>query len=281
MPTDGSFELYLAARRMALRGCIDADFAAASIGRAEARLQAYFAMAPEAAAIKARRAFLHTSDAAFHDQLLACGRIDILRAAVERTAAADAAITPARGTLAVSLHYGPSTAILPLCLAMAKSRGAIPDLAVIENSRRNPSVMITPDRFADLAACGFPITDLDIANLGELGAMRRALAILRHGGTVLIFADGQLPPPGGKRALTCRLGRGTVAFAQGAQWLAETADVPLLPLLLLPQADGHRVAALPPQPPTQASRALQELIDAAMAADPAPWWRWCSSADHF
>jgi len=25
---------------------------------------------------------------------------------------------------------------------------------------------------------------------------------------------------------------------------------------------------------------MQALIDAAMAGDPAPWWRWTCSADH-
>jgi hypothetical protein len=280
MPTDGSFELYLAARRTALHSCAGADFAALSIGRAEARLKAYFAMPPEQARVQARRSFLHTSDAALHDQLLASGRMDVLRAAVERTATPDLPATASRGTLAISLHYGPATALLPLALAMATSRGAIPEFGVIENSRLNPGVMVTPDRFSELAVCGFPMTDLDIARFGELGALRRALAILRRGGTVLIFADGQLPPPGGKRALRCRLGSRTVDFAHGAQWLAETADVPLLPLLLKPRADSHRIAALPVHPAAQAQTAVQALLDAAMAADPAPWWRWCSSADH-
>jgi len=280
MPTDASFDLYLMARRAALRGCASADFAATSVVRAETRLKAYLGMAPEAASAEARRSFLHTSDAAFHDHLLASGRIDVLRAAVEH-ATADPAIMPGQGTLAISLHYGPATALLPLVLAVAKSRGAIAELGVIENSRRDPSVMVTPARFSELAACGYPMIDLDIARLGELGAMRRALAILRRGGTVLIFADGQLPPPSARRALRCRLGRGTIAFAQGAQWLAQTADVPLLPLLTLPQADHHRIAALPPHPPAQAHHALQALMDAAMAAGPAPWWRWCSSSGHF
>ena len=280
MPMDGSFELYLAARRMALHSCAAADFAALPIERAETRLKTYLAMAPEQAKAQARRAFLHTSDAAFHDQLLASGRIDVLRAAVERTAAADVPATAPRGTLAISLHYGPATALLPLALAAAVNHRAIPEFGVIENSRRNPDVMVTPDRFSALAVAGFPLTDLDIARFGEVGALRRALAILRRGGTVLIFADGQLPPPGGKRALRCRLGHHTIDFAHGAQWLAETSDVPLLPLLLEPRADSHRIAALPVHPPAYAQNAVQALLDAAMAADPAPWWRWCSSTDH-
>jgi hypothetical protein len=186
-----------------------------------------------------------------------------------------------RGALAITLHYGPSTSILPLWLAQACRRGTIAEFGVIENSRRNPSVMLSPARQAELGGHGFPFADLDIATLGELGVMRRALAILRRGGMVLIFADGQLPREPGKRALNCRLGRRPLSLPQGAKWLAQTADVPLLPLLLEPQLDGHRITALGPFRPAQAQSAVQALLDTAMAAAPAPWWRWCCSASHF
>jgi hypothetical protein len=153
-------------------------------------------------------------------------------------------------------------------------------VAAIENSRRNPSVMLTQGRMAELARCGFPIANLDIAALGELGVLRRALAMLREGGIVLIFADGQLPQADAKRTLPCRLGRRALALPHGPQWLAQMADVPLLPLLLAPQADGHRLEALPTYPSSQAGAAVQALIDRAMALDPAPWLRWCASAGH-
>jgi hypothetical protein len=271
----------MAARAQALRCCVAADDAAESIGRAAARLKVYLGVAGDAAELLARRSLLHAGDAAFHDQLLGCGRTDILRMAVERTTADDLTQAPSRGgMLAISLHYGPATSILPLWLAKLRARGVISEFGVIENSRRNPSVMLSPRRHAELEACGFPFADLDIATLGEVGAMRRALAILRNGGVVLIFADGQLPPPGAKRTLTCRLGHCPLALAQGAQWLAQSADVPLLPLWLRPQGDSYAVAALAPQSPSQAGSAVQSLLDATMAADPAPWGRWCSSAAH-
>ncbi len=164
---------------------------------------------------------------------------------------------------------------------MASRSGTTRQVAVIQNSRRNPSVMLSPERHAKLTECGFPFADLDLARLGELAAMRRALAILRDGGIVLIFADGQLPRPGAKRTVTCRLGAGALVLPQGAEWLARSADVPLLPLLLRPERDGHRLQCLNTCAPAQAQDALQALIDTAMDFDPAPWSRWCCSANHF
>ena len=283
MLLDSTWTSYLAARQTALRSCAAPAVAATSIGRAETRLQAYLGMGHEQAGTQARRSFLYSADAAFHDQLLASGSADLLRAIVERTDADG--FPPVRsgsgGALAVTLHYGPATSILPLWLAMAARRGAIPQVAIIQNSRRNPNVMLSAQRHAALSGCGFPFADLDIARLGEVVALRRALTILRAGGTVLIFADGQLPRPGAKRTVTCRLGAGSLVLPQGAEWLARSAEVPLLPLLLRPDRDGHLLQCLNACAPGQAQGALQALIDAAMEFDPAPWSRWCCSADHF
>jgi hypothetical protein len=208
--------------------------------------------------------------------------MDFLRAAVEHTIASDLPLAQAggRGALIVTLHYGPATAILPLWLAMASGRGTIGEVGVIENSRRDPNVMLSPRRHAELGASGFPFADLDLATLGECGALRRALTILRNGGVVLIFADGQLPQPDAKRTLTCRLGRRSLVLPHGAAWLARTADVPLIPLLLRPQAERNRIVWLSPFAPFQAQAGVQALLDAAMTVDPAPWWRWSCSADH-
>ncbi len=283
MPLDAAvWDCYVSARSEALRGYAASADAKDAVERVAARLKAYLGLADDQATNQARRAFLYAGDAAFHDQLLATGRIDILRMAVERLG--DLPLRPGAtagaGMLAVSLHYGPATALLPLWLAMASGRGLLGEVGVIENSRRNPSVMLSARRHAELAACGFPFADLDMATLGELGAMRRALAILRDGGIVLIFADGQLPQPSAKRTLRCRLGCRPLALPCGTQWLAETAGVPLKPLWLRPERDSHGLMDLPLCLPSGAERAVQALIDTAMAADPAPWGRWCSSAAH-
>jgi hypothetical protein len=280
MLPDSAWTSYLSARQMALRSCADPAVAATAIGRAETRLQAYLGMEPEQAAAHARRSFLYSADAAFHDQLLASGSADLLRAIVERTNVDGLPPAPC-GALAVTLHYGPATSILPLWLAMASRRGTIRQVAVIQNSQRNPHVMLSAERHAALFHCGFPFADLDIGRLGEVAALRRARTILRAGGIVLIFADGQLPRPGAKRTVTCRLGAGALVLPQGAEWLARSADVPLLPLLLRPDRDGHRLQRLNACAPGQAQGALQALIDTAMDFDPAPWSRWCCSADHF
>ncbi len=283
MLSDSAWTSYLSARQTALQSCADPAVAATSIGRAETRLQAYLGMGPEQAGTHARRSFLYSADAAFHDQLLASGSADLLRTIIERASVDGLPVAPNRGCggLAVTLHYGPATSILPLWLAMASRRGTIRQFAVIQNSQRNPNVMLSAERHAALFRSGFPFADLDIARLGEVAALRRARSILREGGIVLIFADGQLPRPGAKRTVTCRLGAGALVLPQGAEWLARSADVPLLPLLLRPDRDGHRLSFLNTRAPGQAQGALQALIDAAMDFDPAPWSRWCCSADHF
>jgi hypothetical protein len=282
MLPDCAWSSYLVARGTALSRCADPDGRAIAIGRAEARLRTYLGMRPEQARTQARRCSLYAGDFAFHDQLLATGRPDLLRAVVEKTNFDGSPLLRERGhgAVAVTLHYGAATSILPLWLALASRSGLIPQIGVIQNSRRNPHVMLSAERHVTLGDCGFPFADLDMAKLGELAAMRRALAILRSGGLVLIFADGQLPQPGA-RTFTCRLGRGSLALPRGAEWLARSADVPLLPLLLKPQGDGNRVVALNACGPSDAQRALQGLIDAAMDIDPAPWSRWCCSAEHF
>jgi 1-acyl-sn-glycerol-3-phosphate acyltransferase len=164
---------------------------------------------------------------------------------------------------------------------MAGRDQRIPEVAVIQNSRRNPDVMLSAERNAALARGGFPFADLDIARLGEIAVMRRASAVLRRGGIVLIFADGQLPQGSAKRTMTCRLGRGALTLPRGAEWLARSADVPLLPLLLRPHRDSNRMVSLSTCGPGQAQGALQGLLDAAMDFDPAPWSRWCCTAEHF
>jgi hypothetical protein len=274
---------YLLARGTALAGCAAADDAAASISRAESRLQQYLGMAPEPARTQARRSFLYSGDAAFHDQLLASGSTNLLQEIVGRTDADAPAIAPehAHGGVLVTLHYGLATSILPLWLAMESRNGRIGPFAVIQNSQRNPNIMLSAERLARLGDGGFPFADLDLARLGELGALRRALEILRRGGLVLIFADGQLPQKDAKQTLTCRIGRGSLTLPRGAEWLARNARVPLLPLLLAPQGDGNRITSLDGHAPEDAHGAVQSLIDRAMNLDPVPWSRWCCSAEHF
>jgi hypothetical protein len=282
MPQDADWASYQDARRAALHGCADAQAAATSIGRAKARLRTYFGLEPDEAHVQARRCLLFSGDAAFHDQFLASGPTGLLRTLIEKTEADHPTFRRdrSRGAVLVSLHYGPATSMLPLWFAMGSERGLIPTFAVIQNSKNNPNVVLSAQRHAELVDAGFPFVDLDIARLGELGALRRALSILKDGGMVLIFADGQLPQPSAKRAMTCRLGRGSLVLACGAEWLARCADVPLQPILLQPKGDGHRLVSLPGVRPDQASFAIQGLLDAAMACDLAPWSRWCCSAEH-
>jgi hypothetical protein len=279
MLRDTGWASYLSARRAALSCRADPDLAG-SIVRAERRLTTYLGLTPEDALLQARRCALFAADAAFHDQLLTSGCIDVLRTLVARTAADPHVRTRSHGTLVVSLHYGPATSIVPLCLADAGRRGHS-TFAVVQNSRSNRAVVLPPARQAALAAAGFPILDLDIARLGEIGVLRRALAVLGAGGTVLIFADGQLPRPDVRRTVACRLGGGHIALPRGAEWLARSAGVPLLPLIVRAERDVHRLVSLPEVPPQAASAAYQALINAAVDVDPAPWSRWCCGADHF
>src|ERR1022692_664592 len=96
MLQDPAWTSYLFARGTALGGCAVLGEAAASIGRAEVRLQAYLGMEQDQARAQARRSFLHSSDSAFHDQMLASGNTDLLREIVARTGADDLPLERAR-----------------------------------------------------------------------------------------------------------------------------------------------------------------------------------------
>jgi hypothetical protein len=272
---------YMSARTGALSGFADQGFVASEVDRAGARLQRFLGHASHEARLQARRCLLHTADAVFHDELLASGGIGQLHAFVAQVEVADrrALCESVRGCVAVSIHYGPATSVLPLWLAMASASRMIGPLGVIRNSRHDPNVGLSAKRHAELCAGGFPFTDLDIAQLGELGALRRALGILNGAGTVLIFADGQLPQPRERRTITCRLGDGLLALAEGPAWLARSAGVALQPLLIRPKGDTHQVVSIPAAAGGTAS--IQRLLDAAMGFDPAPWSCWYSGADHF
>jgi hypothetical protein len=274
---------YLLARGTALAGCASAGDAAASISRAERRLQQYLGMAPEAARAQARRSFLYSGDAAFHDQLLASGSTNLLQEIVGRTEADAPAFAPegARGGVLVTLHYGLATSILPLWLAMESRRGTVGPFAVIQNSQRNPNVMLSAERLAKLGECGFPFADLDLARLGEVGALRRALEILRRGGLVLIFADGQLPrkiqgtpsPAGSDAARSC-------CPAGRSGWRA-TPKCPCSRFCSHRKAMGTGSRPWGAHAPRDAHGAVQSLIDRGMNLNPAPWSRWCCSAEAF
>ncbi len=279
MLQDAGWASYLSARRAALCRGIDAQ-SVESVGRAERRLAAYLTLSPAEARRQARRCALFAADAAFHDQLVGAGRIGVLRTLGARTPADLPEWAGSRGALVVSLHYGPATAILPLCLA-ARSRAEGTTFAVVQNSRSNPAVVLRPARQAELAAAGFPILDLDIARLGEIGVLRRTLSVLSAGGTALIFTDGQLPRPAAGRTVVCRLGRGRLAFPRGPEWLARNAAAPLLPLVLRPERDTYRMVSLPLVRADDAPAAYQALVDVVAEVDPAPWSRWCCGADHF
>jgi hypothetical protein len=274
---------YVSARRAVLAACADPDAHASQINRAAARLQACLKLDREQACVHARRSMLCTADAIFHEQLIASGDVGLLRRISQRTDAGDFLPrgTPPGGLLVVSLHYGLATSVLPLWLAMTSQQRSVAKLAVINDSRRHSSSKPPLRRLDRLNKFGCDFTDIDLAGAGELGAMRQALRILREGGIVLIYADGQLAPTTAKHAIRCRLGSGSVAFPHGVAWLAQKAATQILPIVVRPRGDDNQIACRGPYSAGEAQTAVQALLDAAIGSDPAPWRFWCSSSKDF
>ena len=148
--------------------------------------------------------------------------------------------------------------------------------------------MYEPDvsaaQYARLAAAGTVPRrrrDLDLAAIGVHTALREAVARLRSGENVLLFPDAYAVPVG-ERTLNCRVGRLQVAYPRAAAWLAQTADATVQGAVLRPTGNAYTITWGTPRAGTlthsDLTEALQELLDASVGRDPAPWLAWFTEA---
>jgi len=246
--------------------------AARSVEEAVEGLRAAFALGPEEAARQAERALRFYRDYRAHQRRLNHGDPRELAGLIGRFRSAGPQPPPDRGTLLLTLHYGPFP-LLWLWLKNAQARGALPPFTLLYDATQ-----YTPDvpeaQYRRLAAAGVvPPTrrDLDLAALGVRGALREATRRLREAEIVLMFPDA-FAVPTDERALVCRVGRLEVAYPRGAAWLAAAAGAPAQGVAIRPTGEGHTVHWATPR--ASAAEALQELLDASVARDPAPWLAW-------
>lgn len=241
-------------------------------------LRAAFGLEDEAAATEAVRALLFWRDYRFHQRRLNNGEPAELAAVVGTFETHGPPANADGGTLLITLHYGPFP-LLWLWLKRAQRRHGTPSFTLLYDTR-----LYTPDvsaeQYARLAAAGVvpeSRRDLDLAHGDLRGTLREAVARLRAGETVLMFADASAVDvrPG---ALVCRVGGFEVGYPRGAVWLAQASDSAVQGVVIRPKGDGHELHRGEPRaaPVTHeaVSEALQELLDASVGNDPAPWLAW-------
>jgi hypothetical protein len=241
-------------------------------------LRAAFELEDGTAATEAVRALLFWRDYRFHQRHLNHGEPAELAALVDAFETHASPPSADRGTLLITLHYGPFP-LLWLWLKHAQLRGHLPPFTLLYDTR-----LYTPDisaeQYARLAAAEVvpeDRRDLDLAR-GDLRAtLREAVARLRAGETILMFADAA-PVEVRPGTLVCRVGRVEVGYPRGAVWLAQASEATVQGVVIRPKGDGHELRWGNPKaaPVTHeaVNEALQELLDASVANDPAPWLAW-------
>ena len=233
---------------------------------------------PSDAAREASRALSFLRDFDLHQRLVNSAPPDELVAMLDGLAGEPSLSEDGRGTLVLTLHYGPFQ-LLWLRLKNAEARGAGRRFTLLYDANEY-SPDVPPEQYRRLAAAGvvpFHRRDLDLAKLGIRRALREAAVRLRSGETVLMFADAS-PVTADDRALVCRVGRVDVAYPRGPVWLAQQTAATVQGAVVRPSGDGHEIwwgtPRTGPADHAQVTEAVQELLDHSVARDPAAWLAW-------
>lgn len=283
MPSVGNSRDYLEARRAALAQPLDREPAPKELEEAVAEMADALGLEPSDAAREASRALSFLRDYRFHQRLVNRAPPDELMAQVADLSGELGLPGDGRGTLVLTLHYGPFQ-LLWLWLKHADAHGVGPRFTLLyDGNAYKPDVPAS--QYRRLAAAGVVPPnrgDLDLAKLGIRGAFREAVARLRSGETVLMFADA-FPVPPRDGALICRVGRLDVAYPRGPIWLAQQTAATVQGAVVRPRGDGHEIwwGTPRPGPATHAdvTEAVQELLDQSVARDPAAWLAWFEEPD--
>jgi hypothetical protein len=271
---------YVQARLRALAQPLPREPGKVQLEEAAADMRTSLGFDPELAATEAARAVFFVRDYRFHQRFLNNGSAEDLVAVIGDLRARGSEPPPGCGTLLLTLHYGPFPLLwlwlkhgrhMPRCSLLYDSRSYAPDISAAQYARLSGAGIVPPSR-----------GDLDLAVLGLRSALRHAVERLRRAETVLMFPDAYPVEPGG-RTLVCRLGRLRVAYPRGAAWLAEAAEATVPSVVISPDRDGHVVFRGRPRAGAEhhddVAQALQELVDASVVRDPAPWLGWFTLPD--
>jgi hypothetical protein len=277
-PEDGALARYVEDRLEALARPADGEATRQQLADATGELQATFGLGDRAAATEAHRALLFWRDYRFHQRRLNHGEPAELEALIDSLGTHGPSTSTGRGRLLITLHYGPFP-ILWLWLKRAQRRGERPPFTLLYDTR-----LYTPDvsagQYARLAAAGVvpeSRRDLDLAGGALRPTFEEAVARLRAGEIVLMFGDA-VPVDVRPGTLVCRVGRTEVAYPRGAVWLAQASESVVQGVAIRPTGGGHELWWGAPRgaPVTHeaVNAALQELLDASVGNDPAPWLAW-------
>ena len=277
-PEDGAPPEFVKDRLEALARPANGEATRQQLADAAGQLQATFGLGDGVASSEAHRALLFWRDYRFHQRRLNRGEPAELEALIDSLGTHGPSTSTGRGTLLITLHYGPFP-ILWLWLKRAQRRGERPPLTLLYDTRLyEPD--ISAEQYARLAAAGVvpeSRRDLDFAGGGLRPTLEEAVARLRAGESVLMLGDA-VPVEVGPGTLACRVGRTEVAYPRGAVWLAQTSECVVQGVAIRPTGDGHELWWGAPRdaPVTReaVNEALQELLDASVGNDPAPWLAW-------
>jgi len=269
---------YVADRLEALARPAKGEATRQQLADAAGELRATFGLEDHAASAEAHRALLFWRDYRFHQRLLNRGVPAELEAVTDTLGTRAPTASSGGGRLLITLHYGPFP-ILWLWLKHAQRRREWPPFTLLYDTRLyKPDV--SAEQYERLAAAGVVPErrrDLDLAAGRLRRTLEEAVARLRAGETVLMFGDAVPvePRPG---TLVCRVGSTEVGYPRGAAWLAQASGSAVQGVVLEPSADGHELRwGAPQEAPVrheEVNEALQELLDASVGNDPAPWLAW-------
>lgn len=275
---NGVLARYVEERLRSLAQPADREETGRQLAEAADELRAAFGLEGGDAATEAFRALLFWRDHRFHQRRLNHGEPAELAALVDAFESHGSPPGDGRGTLLITLHYGPFP-LLWLRLKRAQLRGDLPPFTLLYDTRLY-APDVSAEQCARLAAAGVvpeDRRDLDLAG-GDLRAVLwETVARLRAGETVLMFADA-VPVDVGSNTLVCHVGRVEVGYPRGAVWLAQQSESAVQGVVIRPEGDGHELcwcqSRCAPVTHEAVNAALQELLDASVGNDPAPWLAW-------
>jgi hypothetical protein len=242
------------------------------------RLEATLGLPQEHAEREARRAVLFIRDFGYHRDLMNTAPSELLVGILADFALEGPApkTQPGRGLLLLTLHYGPLS-LLWLWLAWRAAAGELPPFSLFyDTTRYKPD--LPPGQYGRLCEAGVIEPSrcrmIDVRFRGVNGALAEARRDLGSRRSLLFFPDARFARAGEDGVIPCRVGALDVALPAGAALLARATGCDVQGVVLRPDADGHAVVWTAARPADGVAEVVQDLLDATVARDPAPWQSW-------
>lgn len=242
------------------------------------RLEVVLGLPRERAEREARRAVLLIRDVHYHRGLLNTAPAERLMKVLEAfTAEGPAPETqPRRGLLLLTLHYGPRE-LLWLWLAWRATAGALAPFSLFYDTKRHQPDL-PPGQYGRLCEAGVIEPSrcrmIDVRFRGVSGALADARRDLASSRALLFFPDARFARAGEEDAIPCRVGALDFGLPAGAALLARATECDVQGVVIRPDGDSHAVIWTVARPADGVAEVVQDLLDATVARDPAPWESW-------